>query len=174
MSSCRLYCCYPRDLTLRKIELQRALYREFRNKSPLGRLGSDVCLYATKNGSEALPSIAAGGLPGYSGWYRPHSPLLYWYRTVHFGPRPFAHTSDSSVVTPYSIPTSRNGKMQYLWKSEMRHPRSSIRHQLDASTLTTPWTTVLLCPLMECQGDKNATCLKPIHSSMRGLMVLLS
>lgn len=142
------------DLDQKKIgEINHKSYPVFLKDSPLGQRGSDVCPYTVDNPRESRAGIPIASLPGYTGWNRPHAPLLYWYRPLHFGPRPSPGILDTTTVAAasheYLIPTSADGRIQYIHDTTSH---VAMRHDLSEESLLVPWTTVILCPLDACQG----------------------
>ena len=141
-------------------------------KGPHGTPGSDDCPFLTNNmGATADSSprpLSYGEFPGYTGWYRPHSPVLNWYRPIHFGSRPLLLGERTDSVPKYVLPQSKDGKLQYHGTRHEGTPM--LRHQLyhnfssgqSQSTTILPWTTVVLCPFIQCQG--NGKDIPRIHS----------
>ena len=96
-------------------------------KSPHGTPGRDVCPFLDDtvggNAHSSPRPLSDGGLPGYTGWYRPHSPVLNWYRPIHFGSRPLLLGERTDAAAKYVVPQSIDGKLQY-------HGTRKLRHQL--------------------------------------------
>jgi hypothetical protein len=142
-------------------------YRVVLIDGPLGNPKSDICPWQVINETNDKPAssssatmLSPGDLPGYTGWYRAvPSPIRDWYRPVYVGGRSSSAAVSNNGMSildrrTYTIRTSREGRIQY--RSYEADEQSTTHHHhmaFDTSSEAIPWTIVLLCPFVECQGD---------------------
>eukprot|EP00586_Coscinodiscus_wailesii_P019162 CAMPEP_0172493534 /NCGR_PEP_ID=MMETSP1066-20121228/24979_1 /TAXON_ID=671091 /ORGANISM="Coscinodiscus wailesii, Strain CCMP2513" /LENGTH=791 /DNA_ID=CAMNT_0013263745 /DNA_START=323 /DNA_END=2698 /DNA_ORIENTATION=- len=97
--------------------------------------GRDPCETTTERGGGV--ALAIGELPGYTGWFRPASPLLSSYRSVYFGPSSFvaSFANDDGGSIAAAVTENDNG----------------ITSRHDTTRDGPWWSAVVHCPHAACR-----------------------